>query len=93
MNTLESVYLNGKSFNDYLQGAEVDSKLSTTNKNMQPGQHVMVFKNDPVTATGLIATADKASENVGVEGTVLKVAQVTDMNRGDVEQHLKIKRL
>lgn len=90
---LESVFLKGSSYEQYLQGVEVDSILSTRNKNIQPGQHVMVYR-DMITASPLISVpADRESESIGVEGKVVKVDHVTDLKKGSVEQHLRICKL
>lgn len=90
---LETVFLNGSTYKEYLLGAEVESIMTTQNKHMQPGQHVMVFLDDVAVTAPLPVPADKETENIGVEGLVLKVDNVTDLKKGDTEQHLKIKKL
>jgi hypothetical protein len=90
---LETVFLKGNVYNAYLQGDEVESTFSTANKNMQPGQHIMVIKDNAATNSILTVPADKESASIGVEGLITKVDCVTDLKKGIVEQHLKIKKL
>jgi hypothetical protein len=90
---LETVYLTRKVYNEYLQGAEVESTLSTQNKNMQPGQHVMVFHDAIASSPAFTVPANRETESIGIEGMVTKVDRVTDLKKGNVEQHLKIKKL
>ncbi len=51
----------------------------------------MVFLDDVTVTTPLPVPPDKESESIGVEGLILKVDNVTDLKKGDTEQHLKIK--
>jgi hypothetical protein len=90
---LETVFLEGNTYKAYLQGDEVESTFSTANKNMQPGQHIMVFRDSVAANSVLTVPADKESASIGVEGMITKVDCVTDLKKGVVEQHLKIKKL
>jgi len=89
---LQTVYLRDN-YHDYLTGAEVESILNTKNTIMEPGQHVLVFKDSIAAVTNLAITPEKESDNIGVEGLVTQVRQVTDLNKGSTVQHLKLKRL
>ena len=93
MNNIQPVYLGTTSYTAYLAGAEVQSSVDTNNKKMEPGQHVMVFKDTVAASTSLPVPADKESESIGVEGMVIQVNSVTDMKKGTTQQQLKVKRL
>lgn len=89
---LKTVYLKDN-YLDYLTGAEVESILNTKNMTMEPGQHVLVFKDSIAAVTDIAITPEKEPDNIGVEGLVTQVSQVTDLNKGSTVQHLKLKRL
>jgi hypothetical protein len=90
---LQAIYLKDN-YQAYVSGAEVASDVSTRNKSLQPGQHVMVFKDTLSSETDIPGpSAEKLSDNIGVEGMVTQVDRVTDMNGGPTRQHLKIRRL
>jgi hypothetical protein len=89
---LQVVYLKDN-YHDYLTGAEVESTLNTKNASMEPGQHVLVFKESIAATANVVITPEKESDNIGVEGLVTQVRQVKDMNKGYTVQYLKLKKL
>jgi hypothetical protein len=89
---LQVVYLKDN-YHDYLTGAEVESTLSTKNASMEPGQHVLVFRESIAATANIAITPGKESDNIGVEGLITQVRQVKDMNKGFTVQYLKLKKL
>lgn len=89
---IQTVYLRDN-YDDYLTGAEVESTLNTKNTTLEPGQHVMVFRDTIAAVTDIAITPGKQADNIGVEGMITQVRQVTDLNKGQTAQHLKLKRL
>jgi hypothetical protein len=91
-NALQSIYLK-ENYTAYLKGAEVESTVNTKNKNLEPGQHILVFPDSVAASTPLTVPANKETDNVGVEGLVTQVNRVTDLKKGEIVQHLKLKRI
>ncbi|HYG18877.1 MAG TPA: hypothetical protein VD816_08105 [Ohtaekwangia sp.] len=90
---IQPIYLKDN-YQAYVNGAEVESDVSTNNRSLAPGQHVMVFKDSLSSETDIPGpSAQKLSDNIGVEGMVTQVDRVTDMNGGPTRQHLRIRRL
>jgi hypothetical protein len=89
---LKSIYL-GENYNAYLQGVEVESTYNAVNHKIEPGQHIMVFKDTPAARPSIPVPADQESQSIGIEGMITQVNRVTDLKKGDTVQHIKLKRV
>jgi len=88
---LKSIYLN-KVYDDYLQGAEVESTYNSLNEKVEPGQHIIVFKDTPASNVHITVAADQESKSIGVEGIITQVNRTTDLRSGDIVQRIRLKR-
>lgn len=89
---LKSIYLN-KVYNAYLEGAEVESTYNAVNEKVEPGQHILAFRDTPAANVFITVPADKESESIGVEGIITQVNRITDLKSGDTVQRVRLKRI
>jgi len=63
-----------KNFQDYLDGKEVEATAKLKeNKVLQPGDHVLVFKDSLAATSTLSVPRSKQDLSIGIEGTVTQV--------------------
>jgi hypothetical protein len=89
---LKSIYL-GENYSAYLHGAEVESTYDAVNQKIEPGQHILVFKDTPAANVNIPVPADQESQSIGIEGMITQVNRVTDLKSGDTVQRIKLKRV
>jgi hypothetical protein len=89
---LKSVYLRDN-YTAYLEGAEVESTYNALNQQIEPGQHILVFRDTPAAHLTIAVPADQESQNIGVEGMITQVNRITDLKNGDTVQQIKFRRV
>lgn len=93
---LKTVLLNNNLYQEYLNGQEVECTANQiNNKNIQPGDHIMVYKDTLASASDIpTPTREKQSEYIGIEGTVTQINTLTGIHRNEAAlQSLKVRKL